>query len=160
MLHIVGMTLTRRSRRRCWCCCIGFKCSSTVLPAGDYTMYVGLGCLSATTVGATNNETDTSIVNTSSYASHQQIHYMLLEYTLCIYISGKHKIVAIKKLDFLFCFSLFWVVNLVQYSRFRAAITFFFGITAFLYPAQNSRAPWWFTGDSFVLPWLMEPNRA
>ena len=48
MLHIVSMTLTRR--RRWWWCCIGVKCSSTVLPAGNYTMYVGLGCLSTTTV--------------------------------------------------------------------------------------------------------------
>jgi hypothetical protein len=52
------MTLTRRrrrSRRRRWWCCIGVECSSTVLPAGNYTMYAGLGCLSTTTVAATNN---------------------------------------------------------------------------------------------------------
>ena len=47
-------------------------------------MYAGLGCLSTTTVAATNSATDTSIVNTSSYASHQQIHEILLEYTLCV----------------------------------------------------------------------------
>ncbi len=47
-------------------------------------MYVGLGCLSTATVGATNNGTHTSIVNTSSYASNQQIRYILLEYTLCV----------------------------------------------------------------------------
>jgi hypothetical protein len=65
-------------------CGIGVKCSSPVLPAGNYTMYVGLGCLSTTAVDATNNATDTSIVNTSSYASHQQIHYILLENTFCV----------------------------------------------------------------------------
>ncbi len=69
ILHIVSMTLTRR-RRRWWWWCIGVKCDSNVLPAAKYTMYVGLDCLSTTTVGATNNATDTSIVNTSSYASH------------------------------------------------------------------------------------------
>jgi hypothetical protein len=36
--------------------------------------------LSTTTVAATNNATGTSIDNTSSYASHQQIHYILLGY--------------------------------------------------------------------------------
>ncbi len=61
----------------------GVECSSTVLPAGNYTMYAGLGCLSTTTVTATNNATGTSIVNASSYASHQQIREILLEYTLC-----------------------------------------------------------------------------
>jgi hypothetical protein len=59
------MTLTRRRRRRRWWCCIGVKCSSTVLPAANYTTYVGFGCLSTATVAATNNATDTSIVNTS-----------------------------------------------------------------------------------------------
>ncbi len=47
-------------------------------------MYAGLGCLSTTTVAATNNPTGKSIVNTSSYASHQQIHEILLEYTLSV----------------------------------------------------------------------------
>ena len=47
-------------------------------------MCVRLGCVSTTTVGATNNATDTSIVDISSYASHQQIHEILLEYTLCV----------------------------------------------------------------------------
>ena len=47
-------------------------------------MYVGLGCPSTTTVAATNNATHTSIVNTSSYAYHQQIHETLLECTLCV----------------------------------------------------------------------------
>jgi hypothetical protein len=75
------MTLTRRRRRRWWWCCIGVESSATVLPAGNYTMYAGLGCLSTTTVAATNNATGTSIVNTSLYASHQQIHEILLEYT-------------------------------------------------------------------------------
>jgi hypothetical protein len=43
---------------------IGVKCRSTVLPAANYTMYVGLlGCLSTKTVGVTNNGTDTSIIN-------------------------------------------------------------------------------------------------
>ena len=41
ILHIASMTLTRRRRR--WWCCIGVTCSSTALPAGNYTMYVGLG---------------------------------------------------------------------------------------------------------------------
>ncbi len=77
------LTTTRRKRRRRWCC-IGVKCSSTVLPAGNYAMYVGLGCLSTTTVPAANNATHTRIVNTSSYASLQQIHEILLEYTLCV----------------------------------------------------------------------------
>jgi len=53
----------RRRRRRWWWCCIGVKCSSTVLPAGNYAMYVGLGCLSTTTVAATKNATHTSIVH-------------------------------------------------------------------------------------------------
>ena len=47
-------------------------------------MYAGLGCLSTTTVAATNNAIGTSIVNTSSSASHQQIREILLEYTLCV----------------------------------------------------------------------------
>ena len=51
---------------------------------------------------------------------------------------GSTQIVAIKKLIFLFLFSLFWVVNLVQSFRFRAAITLFFDITAFLYQNQNT----------------------
>ena len=46
-----------------WWCCIEVECSSTVLPAGNYTMYAGLGCLSTTTVAATKNATHTSIVN-------------------------------------------------------------------------------------------------
>ncbi len=50
MLHIVSMTLTTREEEEGWCC-IGVKCSSAVLPAGNYAMYVGLGCLSTTTVG-------------------------------------------------------------------------------------------------------------
>jgi hypothetical protein len=58
------MTLTRRRRRRRKCC-IGVECSSAVLPAGNYSMYVGLGCLSTTTVAATNIGTHTSIVHTS-----------------------------------------------------------------------------------------------
>ena len=49
-------------------------------------MDAGLGCLSTTTVAATNNATGTSIVNTSSYASHQQIHEILLIYTSCVYV--------------------------------------------------------------------------
>jgi hypothetical protein len=61
------MTLTRRRRRRRRWCCIGVKCSSSVLPAGNYTMYVGLGCLSTTAVGATNNGTDTSNIDTYIY---------------------------------------------------------------------------------------------
>jgi hypothetical protein len=57
------MTLTRRRRRRWWWCCIGVECSSTVLPAGNYAMHVGLGCLSTATVAAANNATHTSIDN-------------------------------------------------------------------------------------------------
>ena len=71
--------------------------------------------------------------------------------------SGKHTIVAIKKLDCYFCFSLFWVVNLVQSSRFGATQTFFFGITSFLYHPFCTRtkipSTKWSTGDNFMLPW-------
>ena len=83
MLHIASMTLTTTTTRWWWCG-IGAKCSSTVLPAANYTMYVGLGCLSTTTVPSTNNATDTTMVNTSSHASHQQIHHIVLYYTLCV----------------------------------------------------------------------------
>ncbi len=62
----------------------GRKDSSKHLPAGHYTMYVGLGCLSTTAVAATNNATHTSIFNISSSASHQQIHEIFLECTLCV----------------------------------------------------------------------------
>ena len=57
-----------------------------------------------------------------------------------------------KKRDFLFCLSLFWVVNLVQSLRFRAAITFFLVLLPFctrtIIPSTK-----WLTAENFVLPW-------
>ena len=78
----------------------------------------------------------------------------------------------LSRLIFFFAVHCFWVVNLVQSLRFRAAITFFFGITAFFVP--ESKCHGWLvwgqityvdrltyficptcTGDNFVLPWTM-----
>ena len=41
-------------------------------------------------------------------------------------VDTNEKFSMMKKLDFLLCFSLFWVANLVQSLMFREAITFFF----------------------------------
>ena len=51
--------------------------------------------------------------------------------------SGKHKIVATKNFLFLFCFLVFSGKLGEQSLRVRAAISFFLGITVFVYQNKN-----------------------
>jgi hypothetical protein len=63
-------------------------------------------------------------------------------YTHILYYSGKHTIVAIKKMIFFFFDVLVLSGTLGQHPlRFRATITFFFGIAVFFVPGHKSRRP-------------------
>ena len=54
---------------------------------------------------------------------------------------GKHKIVVIKKIDFLFCFSFFWVVNFVQSFKVPCSKNFVFWYYCLFVPEQKSSEP-------------------
>ncbi len=89
------------------------------------------------------------IINNRIAEVYVEVHDSVCEGVDPQLYSGKHKIVVIKKLDFLFWFSLFWVVNLVQsfkvlkvYQKLSFLTLLSFCTSHFLKPAFKPHF-WW-----------------